>query len=108
MEGDKYLVFEDGLHEYNIVVTNPNEHSTVLSLYTSNAEHWSDNNREKFKMSITDNGEDIICSKAVKTFNYSQWGELRILMNFEHHLTKSKLSNYNGVVIMKVENQINI
>lgn len=106
---EKYIVFEDKLHEYNIFVTRPNDHTTVYSLYTSNAEHWTDSNKEKFKISITDNGEDIICSKAVKSFNYSQWGELRILMDFEHHLTKSVLpNNYDGIKIMKVENEITI
>lgn len=82
MEIKTYVVLDNGQHEYNIV-EKPRKNGRILSLYYSNADFWTAHTRGKLAMKMTITGNGVRFSKNIKSLDYSELAQMRMLMNFE-------------------------
>lgn len=101
-----YLVFDEGSHEYNLIVTNSNKEKT-FELFYSNSEIWTLNTRNKIAMKLVDDGNDIILDKSYSKLNASEQSNLRFLLNFELYLNpneanKRKLKVIEAISVIEI------
>jgi hypothetical protein len=91
MSKKTYVVIDDGSHEYNIVVEQKSK-GEVISLYYSENESWSSHIRGKLALKMLDNGNGVRFSKNLKSLDYSQLNQFRLLMNFEREIDRNELN----------------
>jgi hypothetical protein len=103
---NKYLVLNsEGEHEYTIHVKTINK-GEKFTLYRSNNNVWSSDARGEKIFSMTNTGDGVIFNQKIKTLDYAQLVELRILLGFENALDSE--INHDNFKIIPVKNTINL
>lgn len=92
-----FHVFDDGLHEYTII-DKPTTKGRIISLYHSKGEQWTINTRGTLTMKMTVTGNGVRFSKNVKSMNYSDLYEMRLLMNYERETDTNDLNKVKAMV----------
>jgi hypothetical protein len=101
-----YLVFDEGTHEYNLVVTKTQK-KTIFELIYSDNEIWTLHTRNTTAMKIVDDGNDIILDKTYSKLNASEQANLRFLLNFELYLSPNE-ANRRKLKVIEAINVIEI
>lgn len=101
-----FHVFSDNLHEY-VIIDRPTTKGRVISLYHSHAEHWTTHTRGTLTMKMTVTGNGVRFSKNIKSMNYSELFEMRLLMNYERETDSNQLNNVKSLVYQVTENCVN-
>jgi len=90
------LVDHEGVHEYDIVkeITDEGE---KITLFRSNNDVWTDHAKGEKIMSLINNGNEINFDRDLKSLDYAELLELRLLLNFEqqtddNHHNRKKFS----------------
>ncbi len=86
-----FHVFEQGLHEYTII-DKPTTKGRKISLFHSDAEHWTSHTRGTLVMKMTITGNGVRFSKNIKSMDYSELFAMRLLMNYER---ETDFNEYN-------------
>lgn len=86
-----FHVFEQGLHEYTII-DKPTNKGRKISLFHSDAEHWTSHTRGTLVMKMTITGNGVRFSKNIKSMDYSELFAMRLLMNYER---ETDFNEYN-------------
>jgi hypothetical protein len=92
----EFKVFsEENKHEYDIFVEDTDD-GTKYSLYYSSASHWT--YPGEAVLECVDTGNEIKFSeKFSKTFDYSTFGDVLILLNFIRVFDKNLMFKYRAI-----------
>lgn len=82
MQSKKYVVLNDGQHDYNIIDRKTAKGHRVLTLSHSDADYWTMHARGKMLLKMTDTGNGVRFSKNIKQLGYDDLAHMRILINF--------------------------
>jgi len=85
MSVKKFMVFEDNVHEYNLVVEET-DNGVEYSLFMSEGEQWNEHARGKLSLSMVNDGNGVTFSKKLNKMDYSDVFAVRLLLNFENFL----------------------
>ena len=86
-----FHVFEQGLHE-STIIDKPTNKGRKISLFHSDAEHWTSHTRGTLVMKMTITGNGVRFSKNIKSMDYSELFAMRLLMNYER---ETDFNEYN-------------
>lgn len=103
---EKYLVFINDLHEYDIILEINGDVKTYVLSKSHNLE-WAEHVRGKFCFKLTENGNGIKFNRSITKLNYSEYEQINILISFEKHRYVEFAGNI-GVKIIKIEKEINL
>lgn len=104
MSTEKYLVFINELHEYDILL----EMKGDVKTYTLNKSHnseWTEHARGEFCFKLTENGNGIKFNRSIAKLNYSEYEQINILINFERY-RYVELAGERAIKVIKIEKEI--
>lgn len=88
-----YIILnENGIHEYNIVVT-----GSITKLLTSNNTCWCEDARNIFLMELVDNGDSIMLDKKYQSLEYDTALYLRLLLSFNSCSSSNTIAKYKVI-----------
>ena len=108
-EVKKYVVLSDGEHEYDIIETYNKKGHRVLKLFYSQASFWNSNIRGTLSLKMVDTGNGVRFSKNVKSMDYGELAEIRLLINFNKSTSENSAErNAKYEIYSKVEDSVNV